>query len=781
MSLASRKIYIWLISLAVLLAIYLLYSELSKTPKIDVDSEPETTGIVADSNLSELDRGTGRIGDVGVGTVRKARYVRLNDEKQIEREFGFEKLLHEEGDEWEIEKPYMNIFRPNFKCYITADKGRVQIEDTVGKPSPRDATLSENVVIHIVPENSDSIKESFIYLDDVIFVSDKSQFSTAGPVKFVSKDAQMLGRGLELVYNNELDRLEFLRISHLESLHLKTLSKASLFASGQSDADITARNNSGHTQKSHEPVATTELLIAKPMLTANSALGNSARDSTIQKEETPDRVDKRTSEQEKGQYYRCVFNKNVLIDCPQQVILADELSINNILLSKVSNNKPEKTDLHSIDNAKTSAEISKETIAAREVKADTTGADTIGTEINNERNTPRAKQSEPNEHPQEPVNIVVTCDNGIIVTPMDYPAASETSPQSGSIKSFEDSSGRPTFVAQKIDYCVVTEDTVATGPSELTFYAKDITGNETRETPAVVKVTAQTQVKFLPALNQAVFEGRCLCTMLTEDANCRLKYTLSAPKLTVNLTSDKQSDSPRPSARGRGSSLDIEHLTADGGTVRLASLKTKAEELLGGIELKCSKFDYDTSRQEFLATGPGLIKADNSNVPEPKVELGKFSLQQQCYAVMQNFDTLNYSLQTNQIIADAKQEAILINYFPISQGRYGQQVAVTSKHIEAFLYESAGGRTELSTLRATGGFSYEEESDKTKKTGQAKEVQFVGSEMFYDADKSIMTVQGDELQPCYFNGALVDGIEYDLKTDRIKTRITAPGILQMGR
>jgi len=770
MALASRKIYIWLISLAVLLAIYLLYSQLSETPKIDIDAGPESTVIVADSNLTEFDHRTGKIGDVGVGTVRKARYIRLNDEKQIEREFGFEKLLHEEGDEWEIEKPYMNIYRPNFKCYITADKGKVQIEDTVGKPSPRDSMLSGNVVIHIVPENSGSIKESFIYLDDVTFASEKSQFSTAGPVKFVSQDAQMLGRGLELVYNNELDRLEFLRIIHLESLQLKTSAKASLFASGQSDVDIAAKRNAGQTQKPPEPVVTAELLIAKPMLAADSALSNSAKDSAPQKAETPDRTGKQTDEQKKGQYYRCVFSKNVLIDCPQQVILADKLSINNILLSKASNDKPEKTD------TPPKSEIPQEAAPAKEVKADTAGAN----------NTP-ADANKPDELPDRSTDIVVTCDNGIIVMPMDSPEGPENDTAPGGIKSFEDGSGRATFVAHKIDYCAITEDTVATGQSELTFYAKDITGSyaagsETKEAPAVVKVTAQTQAKFLPALNQAIFEGRCLCTMLKEDADYQFKYTLSAPKLTVNLTRDKESDSPRPSARGRGSSLDIEHLTADGGLVRLATLKTKAEELFGGIELKCSRFDYDTSRQEFLATGPGLIKADNSNIPEPNAKLGRFSLQQQCYAVMQNFDTLNYSLQTNQITADAKEEAILINYFPVvSEGRYGQQVAVTSKHIEASLYESAGGRTELSTLRATGGFTYEEESDKTKKTRRAKEIQFVGSEMLYDANKSIMTVQGDKLQPCYFNGALVDGIEYNLKTDRIKTRITAPGILQMGR
>ncbi|UCF00013.1 MAG: hypothetical protein JSV82_02825 [Planctomycetota bacterium] len=756
MASASRQFYIWLISLAAVLAIYLLYSQLSKTPKIDIDTRTESADIVADTNISESDRSTGRIGDVGVGAVRKARYVRLNNKKQIEREFGFEKLLHEEGDEWELEKPYMNIYRPNYKCFLTADKGTVQIEDTVGKPRPRDATLSGNVVIHIVPENSGSIKESFIYLDEVIFISEKSQFSTAGPVKFASKDAQLLGRGLELVYNNELDRLEFLRIIHLESLHLKTSPKASLFATDPIETGTTNNSSYGQKHKPPKPVASTELLIAKPMLAANSTLRNPAKHSTTQKGETPNRQSDQAIDEEKGEYYRCVFSKNVLIDCPEQLILADELSINNILWSKASDTKPPEKDADSKDSEKTTGKVSEETITATESKTDTNIVETT------EKST--------GELPEEFVSIVVTCDNGIVATPMDTPIASESSTKPIGINSFDNTSGRTTFIAQKIDYCAATENTVANGPSELTFYAKNITGSETKETPAMVKVTAQKQAKFTPALNQAIFEGRCLCTMLQDDTNYQLKYTLSAPKLTINLSTEK---------RKSDSATNIEHLTASGGAVKLATLKTTVNELLGGIELKCSKFDYDTTKQECLATGPGLIKADNSNIPEPEAELGRFSLRQRCYAVMQNFDTLKYFLQTNQIIADANHEAIFINYFPIIQDQYGQQVAVTSKHIEAVLYESPSGRTELSMLKATGGFTYEEASDKTKKKAQPNDIQFVGSEMFYDANKALMTVHGDELQPCYFNGALVDAVEYDLKTGKIKTKITAPSILQM--
>jgi len=689
MGFKSRKFFIWLISLGAVLAVYLLYSQLSQTPQIDIDTGAEFADAIAESNAGEFvdESEIGVIGDVGVGRVRKARYTHLNKKKQVDREFGFEKLLHEEGSEWEIEKPYMNIFRRNFKCYITSDRGKVQVETVVDRPSPKDVTLTGNVVIRILSENESSIKESFVYLDDIVFISERSLFSTAGPVKFINEDAEMLGRGLEVVYNDQLDRLEFLRIIHLESLHLKTPSKASLFSPSRTDAP----NNEIRTMKSERRTPNNEPLTTnhEPQTTTN---------------------------------YRCVFSKNVVINSPEQLVFADEVSINDIQRNKRTERQRDK-----------------------------------GNEQGTASHEPRATSHD----------IVVTCDNGIVVTPMDVDSGSRTVNREPSHERRATSDEpRTTFVARRIDYCAVTGDTIASGPSELTFYANDIMGAEPNETAVPVKITARKEAKFLPALNQVIFEGDCLCTMLREDSNSQQKYTLSAPRLTVDLSMGKDKQS---SALVTG----IKHLTATGGVVRLATVKTAGgspERLLGGIELKCRKFDFDTGRQLFLATGPGIIKLDNSNIAEPNAGLDRFSLQRRCYAFVRNFDTLKYSLEANRIIADAGGEGILIDYFPIVKGQYSRQVAVTAGHIEALLYETAGGQTELSTLSAIGGIVYEEE-----------DIQFAGSQLFYDANSSIMTVQGSESQPCLLNGALVDGIEYDLKTGKVKAEISGPGVLRMKR
>jgi hypothetical protein len=718
MGLKSRKLYIWLISAGAVLVIYLLYNQISKTPPIAIDSGDTTYKAARDEGRETRDERRGMVGGVGVGTVQKAKYTHLNAKKQVDREFGFEKLLHAEGDEWEIEKPYMNIFRGNLKCYMTADKGTVQVEDAVGRATPKDATLTGNVVIHILPEKGSNIKEGFIYLDDVIFISEKSQFSTAGPVKFTSQDAQMLGKGLELVYNDEMDRLEFLKIIALETLRIRQSSKASLFSS--------------ETTATESP--------ASP--------GNEAQAERQKAKEIP-AADRETIEKKKGAYYRCVFRKNVIIDCPEQLIFADEISINNILWSKGPEKKHENRDTGGTDKMETAVEANEESVSS--------------------------PQGEPNESSEQFVDIVVTCDDGITVVPMDSSGMPENAATEGKgLKNFNDEKGRPTFVAQKIDYCAITEDTVASGPSELTFYTNDVMGTEGKprslergggKQPGVpVKVTAQEKAEFLPVLNQVIFEGDVLCTMLREKVDFQQKYTLSSPKLTVDLSKDKRSRA------------DIKHLTASGEVVQLDTSKWAGEKLLGFTKLKCLQFDYDAGQQMFLATGSGVIAVDNSKIAEPEREVGRFSLQRPCYAVVRNFDTLKYLKEANLIIADAGAEQILIDYFPVIKGQQGQQTSATSNHIEAVLYETASGQNELSTLSAKGGITYEEERAKKGKT-----IQFVGSEMFYDNSKSMITAWGDELQPCFLNGALAPGIEYNLKTDRIKTKITGPGTLQMGR
>jgi hypothetical protein len=103
-------------------------------------------------------------------------------------------------------------------------------------------------------------------------------------------------------------------------------------------------------------------------------------------------------------------------------------------------------------------------------------------------------------------------------------------------------------------------------------------------------------------------------------------------------------------------------------------------------------------------------------------------------------------------------------------GKYGQPVKASASHIEAFFYEPPSGRTELLTLTATGGIEYED-----------KDNEFIGSELFYDHKTAVLKVIGDESQPCYYNGAPVEGIEMNVETGTVDAEIVGPGTLQINR
>ena len=705
MDLKLRTIIIGLISLAAVLTIYLLYSQVSKTPQIGIDTVGQFTNTEAQSDVGDFDGEIGKIADVGIAALTKPVFQHLKN-GQVDREFGFEELLHEVKDEWEVEKPYINIYQPNFNCFVTADRGTVQVETAVGRPSVGDATFVGNVVIRILPQSGSDVNESFIYLEDVAFVSEKSLLSTTGPVRFISQNAQMLGNGLELIYNDQLQRLEYFRIIHLESLRFKG-SQAALFSRTTGDSNTP-----------------TQSIIA----------GDAQKSKEIQ---TAGRVG---VEKRQGEYYKCVLSKNVVIDSPEQLVFAeDTVAMNNIFWPKASDGQSGKAATAGTDDA-----------AARKVVV--------------------PKHSEPGKSHEETGDIVVSCDNGVVLMPVSYAREQNDSdtlsveavlPDKKHLKSSVDIAGRPTFVMRRIDYDVSTGDAVAPGPSELTFYAGAVADAKSKEAAIPVEITAQKETKFLSASNQIIFEGDCVCTMLRTDPNdVQQKYTLSAPKLIANLTSEDPNNKSR-----------IEHLTADGGPVKLKSIKQVMGQLISGVELDCFKTEYDVGQELFIATGPGTIRLNNSSVSEPNEQVGRFSLRRPCYAFLRDFATLKYFQKANRIVADAEPNGTLqIDYFPIVEGKYDQQVIATAAHAELDLAQTCDGQTEVSCLAASGAVTYQDKDNHN---------QFAGNKLLYDHKEAIMKIQGDESTPCYYNGALVDEIEIDLKTGKVKAQILVPGALQI--
>ena len=871
-----RKLLVGFISLGVVFAAYVLYRGVSNTPVLETDSGAEFIESAIDSNVGDFDSGVGKIGDVGLGPVRKAKYITLNKEtKAVEREWGFEKLLQEDRDFWELEKPYMNVYQRTFKCYITADQGKVRVETAVGRTTPKDATFSGNVIVHVLPEESSELKECFIYLDDITFLSERSQFSTAGPVEFVSDDVHMLGTGLEIIFNDQSDRLEFFRIVDLETLHIKG-SQAAMFSSGEAEtpAETVAQ---AETPAEVETQAETEqpdetVVAAGPQENAEQ-LPQDARPQVKQK---------------RGVFYKCVLSKNVLIETPDELIFADQrILISEIFWSKDSAGLSGKAEPGDANDTETVAAAGKEDrdVDPNSILANNTGDPNVIVAAPGDPNAGIPAPGDPNKSPDETIEIVVTCDNGLVLVPMDT-ARSLDEYMHGPNEPEVSAGGRPEqigsdtertvlFLAPRIDYNHATGDVVADGFSQLTFYARKSAGAEPNEPPVPtritardtveffqatdrivfkgdcqgtmpqdglseqrdvtflspeitvnvpadkserpdvlalgpvkltfyvqdandpnavqdanapstpkepipVTVTAQKQARFSGATNQIVFEDDCRCTMIREDPNGTTEYILSSELITVDLPEDTNDRSSKSTA-------GIERLTATGGVVRLATTKTarpdpnlagyvsdaNAVELLGGVELKCSRVDYDPVRGLFLAAGPPAeIRMDNSRVNVTEQEPNTLSLSEPCYVLIQNFDTLKYSIAENRIVADAGRNGVLwLQHVPVVDGEYDLDATTiaSAPHVEVFLTETAEGHTELSTLTATGGIAFDDDTNNSI---------FLGSKLFYDHKSSIMKITGDASKPCLCNGVLVDEIEYNVTTGKLEFDVVAPGAMQ---
>ncbi len=701
----SRRFTVWLVSFLAVLVIYFIYNRLSRTPPIVASGSGQLAERAAD--VCDSNDKVGMVGEVGVGVVKNARYTTLNAQKQVEREFGFEELLHQDGNEWEIENPYMTIYRRDFKCMLSGRRAKVVVETAGGRVTPKEGTLTGNVTIRVWPRSKGGFGEGVLYLDDVAFVGEKSMFSTAGQVEYVSDDVRLAGTGMTIVYNGDEERLELLKIAKLQGLHIKRWSRGAVLGSGVSQ-QTTAAGTAGGKADSVKP----------------------------------------------GQAYRCVLDRNVVIETVREWLLADVVSINDIFARGGE-----------AGEAGVEAPPSEQgTLLRSQSYAGQAGGATSAIGEQQDANWAAVETAG---------DVAISCDGSIVITPMDSaagqmkedPASPLATPRQAEREAEDRRDGKTTFSGERVDYSVATGEAVASGSSQITFDVNDKSRGAGGR-PVTVKITSQRQARFEPAsagklaLSKIFFEGDCRCDVSQTEGNATRQYLVLADKLEIDLA---QKDGNKP-----GTSLDVRRLAALGGEVHLASTKKIGERLLAGVELKCARMDYDTVDGNFIAAGPGLIKVDNSQTDEPQKGLGRFSLRRKCYAFLRNFDSLEFSRGSNHLIADSKGGSLLVDYFPLAEGRSGEDnVAVTASHVEADILETAQGRTEMRALVAKGAVTYED-----------KDMQFAGGELVYDANDAVINIWGDRSRPCMFNGAIVDTVRYDLKTGKAHTRIKGPGAIR---
>jgi hypothetical protein len=297
----TRRVMIVGVSLVVLAVVYMLFTGGGETQR---GAGTEDVAVQQPDMTDASEKG-GKVGPYNVGPVKQTEYTTRDEQKRIQRVFGFLELLHQTGDNWQLSKPYLKLYEEEAEITISADTGSVQVQTVGASPVPRDAKLTGNVRFHMVRKVGGAEEVSDVYMDDMVFVSDRSTFYTDGPVRLVSPQCQMQGRGLEVVYNSEMNKLLFFHLDQLEDMRFKMRTGNSFFKQG----------------KPHETAAVT------PPPAEGGAAAELASD-----------------------YYECLLNDKVTIEYDRQVVLVDKtLVVRNILWA--TGTKPAARQSASIDAA----------------------------------------------------------------------------------------------------------------------------------------------------------------------------------------------------------------------------------------------------------------------------------------------------------------------------------------------------------------------------------------------------------------------------------------------
>ncbi len=805
-----RKLMIWCVAVSAILIVFRVYSRITGIPKIV--PPPKNEGAVIEAPT--FNREGARIGSAMVEDVDDARYKFYDPvTKELERELGFKKLLNpgDRSKRWQLREPYMVMYEDDFVCRITSEKGTVQVETVDNNPTPTDAELYDNVVIRIQSTAAVPAPDTVVYMDSLSYNSERSEFRTDGPIKLVSEKAEMEGTGLQLIYNEPLNRIEFLKVVMLDYLRLKNVAAFSsprgASVAKASDARSAKSTDAGGIQPG--AVASS----AKPT-GAKAAVAGDTADEKVKAAPSPD------------DFYECTFSRDVVIEYGDEIIVegADAISIRNILWSSGSaKSKPAEGKTAEGESSAVSGSA-KETAGSPSTAVASASTGPGGKEDTGSGTSTGGEDKAVAGTEGMGVEVYITCKGGLVSKPMtsvydsteppliealsasegptpttviaaevsEMPlqrqptvkwanlsggvskegagpegaeeAAAGAGSQDESIAVQEE--GPTIFKTRSITYDMTTGSGWAQAPVELTFYPRLDKESDPNTVVLPMVITAQKNVQFLAnkdrVVERIIFNKNVVGTRKAATPLYVQTSQFFGEKLTVELNTG-----PKRELEG-----DISRIFVTEGNVKIESVRTAKERVISHVELSCVRFDYDVALKMVSATGPGTIDLNNANVPPAKKVPGdkKPRLSGPCYALVRGFERLTWFIEGRQINAVGKAESVYLSYLPVVDGKWGDLVSVTTKHVQANFLPMPDGTSELGTVITTGGIYYEEEGGNV----------FKGQDLHYDAKKSLVRVTSTEKNDCYFNNARVDWIEYEVDTGDVRAELAStPGALTM--
>jgi hypothetical protein len=740
-----RVISVWAVAISAVLIAYRVYNRVSKTPVIEPPDAPSA------QSLPNTPFDGPRVGPATVGQAENARYTFIDEQtRQVTRVFGFGKLLNPEtgSRKWNLQKPYITMYERTFDCEITADRGAMTVETVKGNPSPTDGQLYENVVISIRGKDSDEPIDSAIYLDELSYNSERSEFSTEGPVRIVSPQVEMEGRGMVLIYNPAGNRIEFFKVFELDYLHLKEVESLS--------------SDSGKSSPAPAPVG-------EPTVASGADAG--ARP-------LPPSMD---------DMYVCTFSRDVVIAYGGEVRVegAQEIVINNILWAREERTPKKHSEGPGEAGAvRTDAALSDADVSAEAVTEDGKGPvnvrvtckggfmakpltsvfESIEPGLSGQHS--RSMTALPGTGAQEIVGVLK---DGSAEGPGTDAMAGAGAAEYGTVVTAGEAGDEPAvaaqFKARRIAYDMTTGYALAEGPVELTFRPASDTEADPNATVLPMIVTAEKNAEFFAnadrVVERIVFNENVIGTRRVLTPEYVETSSFYGRTLTTVLETNKEHE-----RNGQ-----ISHVAVTEGNVKLESIRTnEGGDVVSNVRLVCLRIDYDAMKSIVYATGPGNIQLNNQNAPPRATGEGggKLSLSGPCFALVRGFDRLTWFTEAMQINADGKEESLHIAYWPIEEGRRGQIYRGSTMRLQANFWPLPEGGSELATVITTGGIHYQEDGGN----------EFLGEDLLYDAEKGLLVITSSEQNACLLNGALVDRIDYEVNTGRVRGSLaSSPGAI----
>jgi hypothetical protein len=769
-----RKIIIGLASLTLVGLTFWGYVWIMESPLPPPPAETQT----GDLPLPETKAGSGnQTSQTIIHSAQQSRYVILDPAtKEPWRVLGFEKLLNPEAgsSRWKVEKPYLIFYEPGYHCRVESDTGTFQVETAGADAAPkdvRDAQLRGNVLIHIVPQPGGGISDTFIHMNDLTFSSERSEFATDGPVSVVSDQIQLDGFGLILIFDAAKGRIEYMHIRDLEKLRLINM------ASSESTAD---------TVKPTRPARDA----GPPKGVSPQAPRDARRTPAAAKSQKAPSVSR-------SDYYRCILDNNVVIHYGDQLIVtgADQVTVQNVLFSNMN----QTADAKKLPPTDTKADIAEPIL-------------------------PKPRVSRAAKIPSVPTideknrDVVVLCDGGIILRPMQEVDSMPTEPRSArlSVETSDTSAGAQPlsadvgieqdgiqstdlkgtvravsqpeppalpygdgklnssepparFEARQIDYDLQTGSGLALGPVRFTFFQPADPNSDVIKPWIPVAVTADKDAEFVAdmtgAIEQVIFNQNVLAVRRTEKPDSVQLDSFHGDKLTVYPE------------KGQTGSMDIRRISMTESKVFAESVRMQGDIKLSHVKLNCIGIEWDRMENALLAAGPGKIElVANEESPLNTPEQTGVNFRRPCVAQLVGFDTIRWLLTERKITADGNQETMQLVYVPLFEGKPEKFIYVNSMQFNLLFAEDAAGRTVLEKVFTDQGIIYRENNaDQTETLHE-----LIGQTLNYDAQGAAgwLAISGTDANPCSVDGSRVPAIRYNLNTGQLETSLsTIPGVL----